>query len=264
MDLNLKDKVFIVTGGAKGIGEGIVRAIAEEGGIPVIVGRSQETGNKLADELKKQGTECLSLTRELSVVDNCETAIEDTVRKYQRIDGLINNAGRDDGINLEMGHPEAFIHSIYNNLYHYYNMAHFALPELKKTQGTILNISSRIALTGQGSTSAYSASKGGQLALTREWAVELAKYKIRVNAIVPADVMTPSYRRWLDSLDNSEEILNQIERNIPFGNRMSTPQEIANMAIFLLSERASHMTGQIVSVDGGYVHLDRAMSILNP
>lgn len=264
MELNLKDKVYIVTGGAKGIGAGIVQAIAQEGGIPVIVGRSRQEGEKMVQALKDKGHESLSLTKELSVVENCESAIEDTVKAYQRIDGIVNNAGRDDGISLEMGHPEAFIHSIYNNLYHYYNIAHYALPELKKTKGAILNISSRIALTGKGSASAYAASKGGQLALTREWAVELAKYQIRVNAILPADVMTPSYRRWLNGLENSEEKLKQIESSFPLGNRMSTPEEVANVAVFLLSDRASHMTGQIISVDGGYVHLDRAMSILQP
>ena len=117
-------------------------------------------------------------------------------------------------------------------------------------------------MTGQGGTSAYVAAKGAQLALTREWAAELLKYKIRVNAILPAEVMTPQYRRWLDSLPNPYKKLADIQKSIPLEHRMTTTAEIADMAVFLLSERASHITGQHLYVDGGYVHLDRAVSVL--
>lgn len=262
MDLNLKDKVVIVTGGAKGIGEGIVRAIADEDGIPVIVGRSKQAADALVHELKEQNKKCFSIHRELSMAEDCLITVETTLEEFGRIDALINNAGRNDGIGLEDGHPEAFLRSIQGNLYHYYNMAHFCLPELKKNKGSILNISSKIALTGQGGSSADAASKGAQLALTREWAVELLKYEVRVNAIIPAEVMTPLYQRWINGFDNPVEKLNSIQNMIPLGKRMTTTQEIADMATFLISNRASHITGQFIAVDGGYINLDRASSIL--
>ena len=98
--------------------------------------------------------------------------------------------------------------------------------------------------------------------MTREWAVELLKYNIRVNAIVPAEVMTPLYKKWLGTFDDPESKRREIEKNIPLGNRMTTAEEIADMALFLISERASHITGQHIFVDGGYVHLDRSLSVL--
>jgi L-fucose dehydrogenase len=143
---------------------------------------------------------------------------------------------------------------------HYYLLAHHALPELKKSKGAIVNISSKTAETGQGGTSAYAAANGARNALTREWAVELLKYGIRVNAIVVAECWTPLYESWLKSLPDPEAKLKEIVSKIPLGNRMTTAEEIANMAAFLLSERSSHTTGQLIHVDGGYVHLDRALA----
>jgi L-fucose dehydrogenase len=115
------------------------------------------------------------------------------LEKFGRIEGLVNNAGVNDGVGLEQGDYEKFIESLHKNLVHYYLMAQFALPELKRSKGPIVNISSKTAETGQGNTSAYAAANGGRNALTREWAVELLKYGIRVNAIVVAECWTPLY-----------------------------------------------------------------------
>jgi L-fucose dehydrogenase len=139
-------------------------------------------------------------------------------------------------------------------------MAYFALPYLKKTRGCILNISSKTAITGQGGTSGYASSKGAILALTREWAAELLGYGIRVNAVVPAEVMTPLYRQWLGTFPDPEQKLQSVLSKIPLEHRMTSPDEIAAMVVFLLSARAAHITGQHVFVDGGYVHLDRALT----
>ena len=139
-------------------------------------------------------------------------------------------------------------------------MAHYALPHLKDTRGAIVNISSKTALTGQGGTSGYASAKGAILALTREWAVELLGYGIRVNAVLPAEVMTPLYRQWLDTFPNPEEKLKTILAKIPLQQRMTQPEEIVAMVVFLLSARAGHITGQHLFVDGGYVHLDRALT----
>ncbi len=259
MDLKLTDKVFIVTGGAKGIGEAIVRQLAEEGAIPVIVGRSEKEGVALAQEIQAKGGEAVAIAIELGTPESCQLVVNQTLAKYDRIDGLVNNAGANDGVGLEKGNPEAYLASLQKNLHHYYYLAHYALPALKESKGAILNISSKTALTGQGNTSAYTAAKGAQLSFTREWAVELLPYEIRVNAIIPAEVMTPLYRNWLDTFEDPEDKQRAIEQHIPLGKRMTTAPEIADMAVFLLSARASHITGQWLFVDGGYVHLDRAV-----
>ena len=259
MDLDLSQKVIIVTGGSKGIGEGITRSIAEEGGIPVIVDRSWDAGEAVSAELRRSGKDNLFIRKELTEERTCKSVVDEVIQKFGRIDGIVNNAGTNDGVGLESGSPEAFIKSVSNNLFHYYFLAHYALPHLKKTQGAIVNISSKTAVTGQGNTSGYAAAKGAQLALTREWAVELLPYNIRVNAIVPAEVDTPQYKRWISQFENAEERLALINRRIPLGHRMTTKEEIAAMAVFLLSPRAGHITGQHMFVDGGYVHLDRSI-----
>ena len=152
-----------------------------------------------------------------------------------------------------------FVASLHKNLIHYYLLAHYALPSLKQSKGAIVNIGSKTAETGQGNTSAYAASNGGRNALTREWAVELLKYGIRVNEVVVAECYTPLYEKWINTFDNPEQKLQSITDKIPLGKRMTTAIEIANMVAFLLSDRSSHTTGQLIHVDGGYVHFDRAI-----
>jgi L-fucose dehydrogenase len=260
MDLGLKDKVILVTGGARGIGAAIVRAAAREGAIPIIVDRDAATGEAIQLELRNNTAACHLITTELSSPDNCAKAVEVIGQKFGRIDALVNNAGVNDKVGLENGSPSEFVASLNRNLLHYYNMAHFALPYLKESKGTIVNIGSKTAVTGQGGTSGYVCSKGGIMALTREWAAELLPYSIRVNAVIPSDVMTPLYRQWLDTFPHPEEKLNAILSRIPFEKRMTRPEEIAATVLFLISLQSAHTTGQHLFVDGGYVHLDRALS----
>ena len=256
MDLHLKDKVVLITGGAKGIGAAIVRAVAAESAIPVIVDRDAEAGRRLHGEFPASEL----IVGELSHPQNCEAAVLQTIKKFGRIDALVNNAGVNDKVGLEHGSPEQYVSSLERNLLHYYNMAHYCLPHLKNSKGAIVNIASKTAVTGQGGTSGYASSKGAILALTREWAVELLPYRIRVNAVVPAEVMTPLYRQWLDTFSDPEGKLQSILAKIPLENRMTEPAEIAAMVVFLLSAQAAHITGQHLFVDGGYVHLDRALT----
>jgi L-fucose dehydrogenase len=260
MDLELKDKVIVVTGGARGIGAAIVRTCAAEGAIPVIVDRDPEAANEIHSELRHAGSRCEMITADLSEAESCSQVIKQVVEKAGRIDGLVNNAGINDKIGLENGSPEEYVASLKRNLLHYFNMAHFALPQLKQSRGAIVNIASKTALTGQGGTSGYASSKGAILGLTREWAVELLDYGIRVNAILPAEVMTPLYRQWLDTFPDPKQKLESIISKIPMGKRMTTAEEIASTAAFLLSPKSGHTTGQFLFVDGGYVHLDRALS----
>ena len=260
MDLQLKDKVVIVTGGAKGIGAAIVREFAREGAIPIIVGRDAETGTHLQSEPQSRGSKCGLITVDLSSAEACAQSVDKSLQQFGRIDALVNNAGRNDKVGLEQGNPQEYIASLNRNLVHYYAMAHYALPHLKQSHGSIVNIGSKTAVTGQGSTSGYASSKGAIMALTREWAAELLPYGIRVNTVIPAEVMTPLYRSWLDTFPNPDEKLSHIISKIPLEKRMTTSEEIAAMVVFLISARSSHTTGQHLFVDGGYVHLDRALT----
>jgi L-fucose dehydrogenase len=259
MDLELTGKVVLITGGAKGIGAAIARGVAGEGATPVIVDRDQTACEDLRAELAKSGRSCHAISVELASPENCRKAVEQIVSFTGRLDSLVNNAGVNDGVGLEHGSPEKYLGSLQRNLLHYYNMAHYALPHIKATRGTIVNVSSKTALTGQGNTSGYASAKGAILALTREWAAELLHSGIRVNAVVPSEVMTPLYRQWVNTFPFPEEKLKSIVARIPFGKRMTEPSEIADMVLFLISARASHITGQHLYVDGGYVHLDRAL-----
>jgi L-fucose dehydrogenase len=259
MNLGLVDKVIIISGGAKGIGEGITNILAEEGAIPVIIGRSADDNSILVQQIIKKGFQAFGVVAELTNPEACASAILQVVEKFGRIDGLVNNAGVNDSVGLENGSYDSFMASIQKNLVHYFLLAHHALPYLKLSKGSIVNIGSKTAETGQGGTSGYAAANGGRNALTREWAVELLPYRIRVNALIVAECFTPLYENWINTFENPQEKLKSIVSHIPLEKRFTTKEEIANMVAFLLSEKSSHTTGQFIHVDGGYVHLDRAI-----
>ena len=256
MDLGLKGKHILVSGGAKGIGAGIVQILSEEGAIPIVIGRNEEDNLKMLESIGNKG---FAITADLIHPEACADAVQQAVKLAGSIDGLVNNAGVNDGIGLEKGNYIDFMASLHRNLVHYYLLAQHTLPYLKKSKGAIVNITSKTAETGQGNTSAYAAANGGRNALTREWAVELLPYQIRVNAVVVAESWTPLYEKWLNTLPEPEKMLEKINQRIPLENRMTTCEEIGQMVAFLLSEKSSHTTGQLIHVDGGYVHLDRAI-----
>jgi len=261
MDLGLKDQLIVVTGGGAGIGAGISRACLAEGARVIVLGRRSENVKAFMDEMQTANADCHLVEAHLEDTERCKQAVIEIQDHFGDIYGLVNNAGINDGAGLEKGSVARFIESLNKNLIHYYALAHYALPALKRTQGAIVNISSKVALTGQGNTSGYAASKGAQLALTREWAAELLPFNIRVNAVLPAEVMTPLYRRWLDTLGEPEAELKRITDKIPLGHRMTLSAEIAAATVFLLSPtQSAHTTAQHIIVDGGYVHLDRALT----
>ncbi|WP_439891260.1 SDR family oxidoreductase [Ralstonia sp. 25C] len=258
MDLHLQDNVVIVTGGAAGIGAAISLQLAAEGAIPVICGKSPMAPSFEAELMRRQ-PKARFFQFDLEDEVDCRGMVDETARAFGRIDGLVNNAGVNDSVGLDAGR-DAFVRSLEKNLIHYYVMAHLCLPHLKASRGAIVNISSKTAVTGQGNTSGYTAAKGAQLSLTREWAASLAPDGVRVNAVIPAEVLTPLYERWIATFDDPDAKLAGITSKIPLGQRMTTADEIASTTVFLLSSQASHTTGQWVFVDGGYTHLDRALT----
>ncbi len=260
MDLNLKNKVVVVTGSAGmegSIGHAIIFALANEGAIPVLIDRNKR-GFEYEKQLQEINPETAFFQTDLTDVSQIENSIVKISQKFGRIDAVINNVGVNDGVSLE-GSIDDFMDSLRLNLVSFFAVVKFALPLLKRSKGTILNIGSKVALTGQGGTSGYAAAKGGVLGLTREWAVDLIGYGVRSNALIIAECYTPAYETWIESLENGAEKLNSIKNTIPLESRMTTPEEIANTALFVISEKSSHTTGQFVFVDGGYVHLDRAL-----
>jgi L-fucose dehydrogenase len=260
MDLGLQNKVVLVTGGSKGIGLGIVRSFIAEGAKVANVNRSEAEGKQLESEYANLGQECFFIQGDLTDINACRNAVEQTLARFGKIDVLINNAGVNDGAGLDAG-PEAFVESLKRNLVHYYAMVHFALDAIKQSKGCIVNIGSKVCETGQGGTSGYAASKGGVNGLTREWAVDLAPSEVRVNAVLPAETWTPLYEKCLAAMPDPAAARSEIEQLIPLGHRFTTIEELADMVVFLASPRSSHTTGQIIFVDGGYTHFDRKCTV---
>ena len=255
MELGLRGKVVIVTGGAAGIGGAISETLAAEGAVPVIFARHAPD----AEWLVALGPAAGWVQVELSDDDQCRAAVIEARARFGAIYGLVNNAGVNDGVGIEAG-PAAFRASLERNLIHYYTLVHLLADDIKASSGAIVNISSKTAVTGQGNTSAYVAAKAAQLGLTREWAAAFAPHGVRVNAVIPAEVMTPLYARWIETFEDPTAKLAEISARIPLGQRMTDAAEIAAMTVFALSNRARHLTGQWLFVDGGYTHLDRALA----
>jgi L-fucose dehydrogenase len=260
MDLKLKNNVFIVSGGAKGIGAGIMKSLAAEGAVAIAVGRSPEAGLELVQTIERTGGKAAFFALEMTDEAAVAKTVERILQEHGRIDGVINNAGRNDAVGLRHSVAE-FTASLDNNLIQVFSLTHHCLEALIESKGVIINIGSKCSVTGQGGTSGYAASKGGMNALTREWALDLAKYGIRVNCLIPAEVITPLYEAWLAKTPDPSEARRQLNATIPFGQRTTTIEEIADMVTFIASPRSSHTTGQILHVDGGYVHFDRACTM---
>lgn len=243
----------MISGGARGIGAAVVRLFAAEGARVAWVDRDIAAGEALASTVPDGRFWVGDLTDDTV----CERAVADTVAAFGRLDVLINNAGVNDSVGLEAP-PAQFLASLRRNLLPAYALTHFARPHLVAARGAIINVSSKVATTGQGRTSGYAASKGGLEALTREWAVGLGRDGVRVNAVVPAECDTDQYQRWFAAQPDPALARTRVEALVPLGRRLTTVEELAAAIVWLASPRAGHITGQFLFVDGGYTHLDRA------
>lgn len=258
MDLGLQGRVVAVTGGASGIGAAVSEVLAEEGAVPVVIARRDPPEGFMA-ALRERSAGAGFVKADLARDAEVRAAVAALRAGWGQVYGIVNNAGANDSVGLDAG-PEAFRASLDQNLIHYYTLVHLLQEDLKAQMGAVVNVSSKTAVTGQGRTSAYVAAKAAQLGLTREWAAALAPHGVRVNAVLPAEVMTPLYERWIRTFPDPEAEIARIGSKVPLGHRMTTAREIADAVVWLLSARASHVTGQWIFPDGGYVHLDRALS----
>ena len=251
MDLQLKNRVALVSGGSSGIGHAIVHRLLSEGCYVANVSLEPPA-------LSAEGS--LYLQADLCDPEQCQSVVMRVLEEYSSLDILVNNAGFNDGVGLTSA-PAQFMHSLRRNILHYFSLMHYSLDALKASAGAVINIGSKVSVTGQRGTSGYAAAKGGVNSLTREWALELAKDGVRVNAVIPAEVLTPLYEKWLSRQSCPVESRQKIEASIPLERRYTQPEEVADMAVYLASARASHITGQLIFVDGGYTHLDRRATL---
>ncbi len=254
MDYALENRVALVSGGSSGIGQAVVHRLLEEG--CRVVNASREPPCSGQDLFKSEMKSTLYVQADLCDSEQCKAVVGKVLKEYSALDILVNNAGCNDAVGLTAA-PARFVVSLQRNILHYFSLMHYSLEALKKSSGVVVNIGSKVSVTGQGGTSGYAAAKGGINSLTREWALELAEEGIRVNAVIPAEVLTPAYEKWLSGQQNPVKARRQIESSIPLGRRYTQPEEVANLAVYLASPCASHITGQLMFVDGGYTHLDR-------
>ena len=261
MDLKLEGKTALVTGGAKGIGQAVTECLLAEKANVFFADLDESASQSLVDTYGESGR-LDYLIGDLTEEKTCQLLVEKTIERFGQIDIVVNNAGVNDSTGFECS-EEAFLTSLHKNLVHVFSVTKFAAPELRRNRGSIVNISSKVAVTGQGGTTGYAAAKGAVNALTREWAVELADDGVTVNTVVPAECWTPLYEHWINSQDDPAAVKQGIADLVPLEKRFTTIEEIADAVVFLASPRSGHTTGQILFVDGGYTHLDRKLSATN-
>ena len=255
MDLHLRDKVVLISGATKGIGAATARAFAAEGARVAILGRDLIAGRRLTAELAGS----IFVAADLVSETDCQRAVQETFDSLGKIDVLVSNAGVNDSVPLTAA-PADFLGSLQRNLLHVFSLTHHAQKHLVASRGAVVNVTSKVAWTGQGGTSGYAAAKGAINALTREWAVALGREGVRVNCVVPSECESDQYDRWFQSQPDPSAARARVEQLVPFGNRLTRSEELADSIVWLSSNRASHVTGQFLFVDGGYTHLDRALT----
>ena len=245
----LENKVAIVTGAARGIGEGIALKLAEHGAhvaFTYISESSAEKANTLAEKLKGLGVKAKAYRSNAGDFAECETFVSDVIKEFGAVDVCVNNAGiSKDNLLLRMT-PEQWDDVMHINLKSVFNMTKQVIrPMMKAKSGSIINMSSVIGLMGNAGQGSYAASKAGIIGFTKSVAKELGSRNIRCNAIAPGFVETD-----MTSYLKEGEQADKYKAGIPLG-KFGTAEDIANVTLFLASELSSYVTGQVLSVDGG-------------
>jgi len=250
--MRFQDRAVIVTGGSKGIGEGCARVFCSEGGLVGILARGAQAGEALAAELNAAGPG-RAIFRQCDVGDHeqLKAAIDSVADEFGRLDCLINNAGaHPPATSLDDTSIEEMETLLRVNYLSTFAGAKYALPYLRKTKGTIINMSSMTAILGQHLSTAYCATKAAQVGFTKALAIELGSEGIRVNAILPSNIDTPLMRDWAATLDDPESALDRVSELQVF-KRMGTSEEIGRIALFLATDDSSFLTGQAIEAEGG-------------
>ncbi len=243
--MRLKDRVALITGASRGIGRAIALRFAQEGARVACFATSEERLQNVSRELKELGAECLSLVGNVADLNACESAVEQTLQQWGKLDVLVNNAGiTRDQLLIKMTEEE-WDEVINVNLKATAFLTRSALrPMLKARYGRIINMSSVIGLHGQAGQSNYSASKAGIIGFTRSIAKEYGSRGITCNAIAPGFIETDMTRTLPPEMSDPQNL------RIPLG-RLGKPEDVAGVAAFLASEDAGYITGQVIVVDGG-------------
>ncbi len=254
MDFGLKDKVAIITGGAQGIGRVIARTLAQEGAKVVITDVNEERGNKVAKECQALGVEALMVKADVSRFEEVDTLVKTTMDRFKKVDILVHNA-----ITFLVGPfaklpKDTWGRVIEVGLYGALNCSKVVIePMIAQKKGRIINIGSDGGRTGDQSQAVYSAAKGGIISFTKSLAQEVGQYGITVNCVSPRITLTEENREILDKIigKEGEEKRKRILSMYPL-RKLGTGEDVADMVIFLASERAGHITGQTISVNGGF------------
>lgn len=246
--MELKDKVALITGAASGIGESTALLFAREGAKVVITDIDEENGNKVLEKIKKEGGEAIFIKADTSDPSDSQKSVEKAIEKFGKLDIAVNNAGI-GGAQAPIGEYEIedWDKVIAINLSGVFYGMRYQIPAmLKNGSGSIINVSSILGSVGFANSSAYVAAKHGLVGLTKTAALEYSSKGIRVNSVGPAFIKTPL----LESLD--QEMLNQLVSAHPIG-RLGESIEVAQMFLWLASDRASFATGAYYPIDGGYL-----------
>jgi 3-oxoacyl-[acyl-carrier protein] reductase len=243
--LDLKGRVAIVTGGAQGIGKSIATQLALAGAKVVIADVMEEKAKSTAEEISKKGSEAIFITVDISILSSVQQMVKKTLDKFGRIDILVNNAGiTRDALVMRMKEEDWDL-VLDINLKGAFNCIKIVSPiMMKQKYGKIVNIASIVGINGNVGQANYSASKGGLIALTKTCAKELASRQINVNAVAPGFIQTSMTERL------STEVKEKLSSQIPLG-KIGSPEDVASVVLFLVSEKASYITGEVIRVDGG-------------
>ncbi len=241
-------RTVLVTGGAMGIGRGVVERFLESGASVALFDINREAGEQTASELSRQ-QRVLTLIGDVSREQDARAAVEAAVAEFGSLDVLVNNAGIEIGGRVDQLTPEQWDRQLGVNLRGAFLMSKYAIPHMRKRGGAIVNISSVHAFYSYAACPAYDASKAGLIGLTRTMAIDHGPDKIRVNAICPGYIDTPLLRHWLEHVPNREGTMSEVLKAHPLG-RIGTPRDIAEAVYFLASEAAEFISGTYLIVDG--------------
>jgi meso-butanediol dehydrogenase / (S,S)-butanediol dehydrogenase / diacetyl reductase len=251
-ELRLKDKVAIVTGGASGIGKAVSELFAGEGAKVVIADIDENNGNAAAEQIKGRGGEAVFICTNITSGESIMNMVDSTIEKFGKLDILVNNAGIDIANKVTETSEADWNKTMDINLKSVFLTCKYAIPHMiENGGGRIVNVGSVLAVVASPNQAAYTASKGGVVAMSRQIAYDYADKGIRVNCICPGDTMTPMNKQWLESTEDPQKTLEFFSSRYPM-KRFAEPIEQATVILFLASDDSSFVTGQSIPVDGGF------------